>query len=183
MSVLKFRVVLDVQENVFRDIEILNTQTFEDLQKAIINSFGFTGQQMSSFYMSNDEWDKGQEITLVDMGLAETPEEAPLLMSDTTMHDQVIEDDEKIIFVYDFMNMWCFFVELIGSKQEDTATVYPRIAVSVGTAPAEDSKAPPETMQGESTNISEDYNLGDDEDLYGDSDMFSSLDDLDEDLY
>ena len=62
MAGLKFRVLLDSkdQEKVFRDILISDSDNFESFYKAIISSFRFEGDQMASFYMSNDDWDKGR---------------------------------------------------------------------------------------------------------------------------
>ena len=56
IMVYKFRVILDVEEDVFRDIAILSTETLEDLHNAIINSFGFDGSEVGSFYTCDDEW-------------------------------------------------------------------------------------------------------------------------------
>ena len=69
MAGLKFRVLLDSkdQEKVFRDILISDTDNFESFYKAIISAFRFEGDQMASFYISNDEWDKGHEISLMDL--------------------------------------------------------------------------------------------------------------------
>ena len=39
--VYRFRVVLDTVEDVFRDIEILKTNSLEDLHNVITQSFGF----------------------------------------------------------------------------------------------------------------------------------------------
>ena len=71
MKTYVFRVVADIEEDVFRDIEILGSQNFEDLHDMIIESFDFTGDQMASFYMSDENWDKGEEIGLMDMGFGE----------------------------------------------------------------------------------------------------------------
>jgi hypothetical protein len=48
--VYKFRVILDAEEDIFRDIAILADDTLEDLHNAIFNSFGFDGMEVASFY-------------------------------------------------------------------------------------------------------------------------------------
>ena len=66
--IYRFRVILDIQEDVFRDIEIEGESTFEDFHNTITQSFGFGGQEMASFYLSNELWEQGEEIALFDMG-------------------------------------------------------------------------------------------------------------------
>ena len=41
--------------------------TFLELHEAILKSVGYPDDQMTSFFMCNDEWEKGQEVTLVEM--------------------------------------------------------------------------------------------------------------------
>ena len=54
--IFRIRIILDSKEDVIRDIEILANNTFEDLHKAIINCFDFKGNEMASFYLSDDNW-------------------------------------------------------------------------------------------------------------------------------
>ena len=69
MSTYKFRVLLDnaEQEEIFRDIEIDGEDNFENFYQKIIGSFFFQGDQMASFYVSNADWDKGEEIGLFEI--------------------------------------------------------------------------------------------------------------------
>ena len=70
MPSFKFRVLLDTDgsEEIFRDIVISTNENFELFYRAIITAFEFTGQELASFYVSNDSWEKGQsfepEVTL-----------------------------------------------------------------------------------------------------------------------
>ena len=52
--VYKFRVILDSEEDVFRDIAIFAEDTLEDLHNAIFNSFGFDGMDVASFYTCDE---------------------------------------------------------------------------------------------------------------------------------
>ena len=69
MAGLKFRVLLDSKDKneVFRDILISDKADFELFYKAILDAYGFSSDQMASFYMSNYSWDKWFEISLYDM--------------------------------------------------------------------------------------------------------------------
>ena len=50
--IYRFRVIFDndTDQDVFRDLEIRETDTMEDLHNAIAQSFGFDGLEMASFY-------------------------------------------------------------------------------------------------------------------------------------
>lgn len=138
MDIFKFRVVVDYERDVFRDIEIEVTQNFEDFHRAIIAAFKFNGDQMASFYMSNDNWEQGQEIGLVDMSFGE--EAGPPTMTTAVLKEFVVEKAQKVLYIYDFLKMWVFYIELIEVKNREEDQQYPCLALSFGDAPGEDDK-------------------------------------------
>jgi len=142
MPGLKFRVLLDSEkkEEIFRDILISDTDNFESLYKAILEAFALKGDQMASFYVSNDNWDKGHEISLMDMSYGDDAVDEPsAVMKDAIIKNFLEEPDQKFILVYDFMRMWIFLVELIGFDRTEPET--PQLLLAMGTAPKEESKA------------------------------------------
>ena len=141
MSGLKFRVLLDsdLKDEVFRDIVIAGENNFEVFYQAIMKSFEFEGDQMASFYVSNSEWDKGHEINLMDMSYDDDDLDTPAnIMSKAIVQDFINDSDQKFILVYDFMRMWIFLIELIEQVQESPTE--PKVVLSVGNAPKEQSK-------------------------------------------
>jgi hypothetical protein len=64
IMVYKFRVILDAEEDIFRDIAILADDTLEDLHNAIFNSFGF---DVASFYTCDETWNQEDEISLLTL--------------------------------------------------------------------------------------------------------------------
>ncbi len=140
MKAFKFRVVIDVNNDdpIFRDILIRENQTFEDLHEAIIAAYNFQGGVMASFYVSNDEWDKGEEIALMNM--SDERGKGPKMMNTTLISDIAEKVEQKLLYVYDFMRMWCFYVELIEIENANAVQQYPLLAMSFGDAPLEDSK-------------------------------------------
>ena len=46
--IYRFRIILDTEEDIFRDIEIEQSASFEDLHNSITQSFGFDGTEMAS---------------------------------------------------------------------------------------------------------------------------------------
>lgn len=171
MSTLKFRVLLDSisNEEVFRDILIDENDNFESLYKTIVESFGFSGKQLASFYISNESWDKGEEIGLLDMNYnPEEEEESILQMSDTKIKSKIEVQDQKIILVYDFLKMWIFLIELLDVLPQKVKK--PEVMLSIGTAPNENDKSDEFLME-----IDESQTDSDEDDDY-----FNEFDDFDD---
>jgi hypothetical protein len=141
--VYRFRVILDndTEDDVFRDLEIFETDTLEDLHNIITQSFGFDGTEMASFYKSDDTWNQGEEISLFDM--SETAN-AVKLMNETIINDVVHEAQTKLIYVYDFLSMWTFYVELAEIVEEVKGVDYPNLMFVHGQIPDE---APEKTFE------------------------------------
>lgn len=139
-KIFRFRVLLDQEEEVFRDIQIRADESFDDFHRVILKSFGFSGMEMASFYMSNEEWDKGEEITQMDMG---APEGRPIrTMMDTELKDMLHAEGQKMLYLYDFMRMWIFFIELFKIEEPEEGKEYPEVCLAVGDAPEETEKTP-----------------------------------------
>ena len=175
MPGLKFRILLDTKNNeeIFHDILIADGEDFETFFQTIIQSFEFKGDQMASFYVSNETWDKGEEISLLD--LSEGEESQVQIMKDTKVKDHLLDRDQKFILVYDFLKMWIFLIELIG-VQEETPDA-PQLVLSVGTNPKEDSKELSDDFQMISESMDDmeedDFGFNDFEDGFSDDDLNS----------
>ena len=137
MNVFKFRVLVDATDDVFRDIEIKSDQTLQDLYDCIVTAFEFNGGVMAAFYVSNDEWERGAEFTLLDMS---ENNDAKNTMAKAVLNDLVEEENQKFILVYDFMRMWCFYVELIEEKQVQKNVEYPKVVLRFGEPLDENTK-------------------------------------------
>ena len=165
--IYRFRIILDndTEDDIFRDIEIKKTDTLEDLHNAITQSFGFDGSEMASFYISDDEWNQGQEISLFDLseGL-----ESVKLMSETSIESVTDKDHTQLIYVYDFLSMWTFFVELGEIVEEAEGADYPNLMFVHGQIPNE---APIKEFSAESDDDFDEFNDGIDLDGYEDLDF------------
>ncbi len=139
MRIYRFRVLIDHPSEAFRDIEIGSEQTFLDFHKAIKEAFAFIGQEMAAFYVSDENWDKGAEIPLADMGFAEEGS-VPALMHEVLISDHIRSTSQRFVYAYDFLHMWLFMVELIGAGEQEAGLTYPRVVLSMHEAPDEHSK-------------------------------------------
>lgn len=156
-SMFKIRVILDVKEDVLRDILIDGNSSLEQLHFAITKAFGFNGHEMASFYKSDNKWNQGDEIPLFEM------EDEQPSMKTCVLNKILTEKGDKLIYVYDFLEMWTFFVELIEIAVHLEFNETPTLVASVGKVP---KKAPTKEFKSESKKIEDDFgfiNNGDDE--------------------
>lgn len=84
--------------------------TFLDLHKAILDSVKYADDQMTSFFMCNEHWEKEQEITLVEMG--NNFEYDNLVMENTRLSELLDEQGQRLIYIFDPMYERYFFGSL-----------------------------------------------------------------------
>ena len=156
--IFNFRLVSDEVDNFRREISIDADATFLDLRNAICDSVDYDKNQMCSFFICDDNWEKGKEITLEDMG-SESAEDVYLM--DETILSDYIDDGQRLIFVFDYMTDRCFLIEMKksvpGKNLKDPVCI-----ASMGTPP-------PQTM--------------DIEEFEAKNAAATQVDDLDEDFY
>lgn len=134
MAVLKFRIYFEEDETVYRDVAIKHTQTFLDLHYAILKAYEFDNKHQATFYRSNDNWQRGREISFQKYDKQYKAE--PLLMETTTIGSEIKDPNQKFIYIYDFLKNWMFHVELINvSKEESSKLVYPGVTRTEGIGP------------------------------------------------
>jgi len=128
----KIRIILDTKKDVIRTILVDDQLNLEVLHLTIAKSFGFGGQEMASFYNTDDEWNQGEEIPLFNM------EEAGegISMQKCILNKTLPKENNKLIYVYDFLNLWTFYVEVIEISK-DIKEDLPQIILTVGEVPSE----------------------------------------------
>jgi hypothetical protein len=90
--------------------------------------------EVASFYTCDDTWNQEEEIPMFDTG--DTPGDQKT-MSDYRLSDILDQENTKIIYVYDFINMWTFLVELASIEEVKSGVTYPETLFSVWEIPAE----------------------------------------------
>ena len=134
MAVLKFRAYYEEDDAVYRDIVIKHNQTFHDLHLAILKAYEFDNKHQATFYRSNDQWERGREISLEKYDKDYRAE--PLIMMNTTIGSEIRDTNQKFIYVYDFVKNWTFLIELINvTKEESSKIIYPATSRTEGIAP------------------------------------------------
>lgn len=132
--VFKFRIVSDEVANFKREIDIDASATFQDLKNAICDSVGYDKNQMCSFFICTDDWEKIKEITLEDMDVDSDQE--VYLMDECELSDFLEDEGQKLMFTFDYMTDRSLFMELkrvvTGRMLKD-----PLCTLSLGKAPAQ----------------------------------------------
>ena len=118
--VIKLKMVCDEVEGFVREYLISDEATFLDLNKLILESCGYPDDQMTSFYILNDEWERGEQITREDMGSAS--EDDIYVMENIKLQEFIDDKGQKLEFVFDPFSERSFFLSvkdvLTGVKQE-----------------------------------------------------------------
>lgn len=134
--IYRFRVTYEDHEDVFRDIDIKASQTFEDFHNAIQQAISFDNSKPAVFYTSDDYWRKETEIPVLASG---EKAKSSRTSSEKTVKRNVIADfvngpHQKFIYVFDPAVEWTFQIELIKIFA-DNGTDYPKCVRSSGNAP------------------------------------------------
>ena len=131
--VYRFKLVSDEVSNFSREIEIDSANTFLQLRNAILESVNYTKDELDSFFLCNDEWEREDEITLEDMGTSESDRDI-WLMENTPIEELIEDEGQKLTFVFDYLTERSFFMELKEMIPERTL-VEPICTFKMGAAP------------------------------------------------
>jgi len=134
MAVYRFKAAFEDYDDIVRCIEIKASQTFEDLQAALHAAIGFDLTKAASFYMSDDNWKKGKEITSRELNEEEAS--AVKSLKAARFSEYIADPHQKIYYLYDPDAQWAFHIELIKIiVGEEPGAVYPRCVKTAGEAP------------------------------------------------
>ena len=107
----RIKFISDEVDGFVREVKIDSDATFLDLNNIILQSCGYPDDQMTSFYICNEEWERGQQITREDMGVGDADED--IYVMDEVRHSEFIEDEEqRLEFVFDPFADRCFFLDV-----------------------------------------------------------------------
>ncbi len=131
----RIKFISDEVGGFLREIEIESDATFLELNEAVLSSCGYPDDQMTSFYICNDEWERKQQITREDMGTSGADEDI-YVMERTRLSEFIEDQDQKMEFIFDPFSERAFYLdvtELIPGKHLEHAVV----VRSIGDAPVQ----------------------------------------------
>lgn len=152
-----FRFLLPQEKDFMADIAVPSAFSFYDLHQTVQDFFKYDKGQMASFIITDDQWNRLQEIAMVDF--EKEGGESPMKAYKLT--DIFKKKGQRMLYVFDFFSERAFFVQL-SEIQENKS-------VSKGTLLKLEGKIPDQIK------IDLDFPDVDDE---GDEDDFNEFDDL-----
>ena len=108
--IYRFTIISDEVDDFVREIQIDPEATFFDLHEAILKAANYTNDQMTSFFICDDDWEKEKEITLEEMD--NNPEMDSWIMKETRLNELIEDEKQKLLYVFDYMTERSFFIEL-----------------------------------------------------------------------
>ncbi len=177
MAIFRFRIYWEEDDAVYRDVVIRHTQHFVDLHHCILKAYEFDSKHQATFFRSNENWQRGREISLevYDGHEYKVP---PLIMQETTIASEIKDPNQHFVYVYDFNKDWTFLVELIQVVKEESSKIeYPSVARKEGVGPSQYGTKG--LVSDKLTEIEEKYDLSEAADGFGEEgdDEDSSSDD------
>ena len=134
--VFKFRIISDKIENFVLHIDADAKNTFFDLHEAIQDECKYDPSQLATFYLADEEWDKGQEIA---MFTSQSSKKANTLsMKNSILGDHLKEKEEKLIYIFDVLNQKSLYIELNEIVMEKKLNM-PVVTLNRGMIPAQSS--------------------------------------------
>ncbi len=157
-----YRCILDTQEDVIRDISIDSGKTLQDLHLALVSAFGLKEGELASFFQVDEQWTPMQEIPLFHMD-----EQAGKEMKDFRLEDLFAKPEDKLLYVYDFLNYWTFYILLL-KEEETSGDASAKLVFSKGEMPERAPERHFESEMEESFTDEEEYLPDEDFDEFGD---------------
>ena len=108
--VYRFTIISDEVDNFRREIQIDSDATFLDLHNAILKSVNYSNDQMTSFFICDDNWEKETEITLEDMGTSSDMDS--WVMEETPLNELLEDEKQHLLYIFDPLADRAFFMEL-----------------------------------------------------------------------
>lgn len=130
-----FRVILQGEPTIYREIEVESRKALSDLAEAIVHSFGFEFDHAFGFYskLTGQDVMRSQPKYELFADMGERTEAKSVRK--TRVDDAFPDVGYKMLFMFDYGDDWRFVVHVIGLGQKVAKTRYPKVLKKIGKAP------------------------------------------------
>lgn len=150
MKTYVFKVKLGCDRRIWRKIEVLGSQTLDDLHMAIQDAFDFDADHLYSFFMSGKAWDHrdfeyyhldadpqtplAKEMATMLSMIQGSHHEPRVPATQVRVESLNLKPKQRFLYLFDYGDEWHFEVEFLKEGTAERAD-YPRIIDSKGEAP------------------------------------------------
>lgn len=103
-----FRVISNEVDDFIFEIAIDSKTLFVDLHAYIQNELGFDSSQVTSFFITDEEWNKEIEVTLLDM-IADSDHR---VMDQVRLEELLTHNKQRLLYTFDILADRVLFMEL-----------------------------------------------------------------------
>ncbi len=131
--IYRIKYICEEVDGFVREVKIDADATFLDLNKIVLKSCGYPDDQMTSFFICSEDWERKEQITREDMGTGSADEDI-FVMEQTKLSEFIEDEEQHMEYVFDPFNNRSFFLdvkELIPGEHLDE----PEVTRSKGDAP------------------------------------------------
>jgi hypothetical protein len=107
----RIKYICDEVDGFVREIKIDSDSSFLDLCKVILKSCNYPDDQMTEFFVCDDEWERHEQITREDMGNDDIDTDV-YLMAKTPLCDFIEDKGQHFEFVFDPYAERSFFLDV-----------------------------------------------------------------------
>lgn len=104
-----FRAISNESDDFLFDIAINSDAKFVDLHHFIQQQLNFDPAQMTSFFLTDEDWQKEKEITLIDMML---DDDSAAVMDKVSLGELLNEPKQRLLYAFDLFAERVLFMEL-----------------------------------------------------------------------
>ena len=146
MAVYRFRVYIEDDHEVYRDIDVLGRQRFADLHRVVVQSFNFQPDQPAEYFSSDQQWYEGDTVVELDEKLEGDHQK---------IVNHIVVPRQRFLCVTLSYKEVGLALELQKVLKEEEGVSYPRCANSLGEPPYY-TQPPPEPIKDEDDTSSAD---------------------------
>lgn len=136
MAVYRFRVYIEDDHEVFRDIDVQGKHRFADLHQTIVKAFNFQKNQPAAYYASDQSWYEGDVVVELDEKLEGDHQK---------IASHINEPHQRFLCVTQSFNELGLALELQRILKEEDGKTYPLCVRSEGDPPYY-TQPPPEPI-------------------------------------
>lgn len=126
MAVYRFRVFIEDDHEVYRDIEMLGKQRFADMHKAIVKAFKLKRNQPAEYISSDQSWYEGDTVVALDENLEGDHQK---------IASHIFDPHQRFLCITESYNEVGLALELQKILKDEDGVEYPRCTRSQGKPP------------------------------------------------